>query len=998
MKALISTLALLLAASPAIAQYRFDAWTTETGLPQNSVTSLIQSRDGYLWLGTSGGLVRFDGVKFTVLDSEPTSGLRSVRIHALAEDPSGALWIATEHGGLTRYVNGTFTTFQSRDGLPTNNLQTVFADSRGTVWVGTRRGLVRFKDGQFTTFTTADGLPGDFIIAIAEHDQGLWLGTDRGLVRMTDGGFRTLTVRDGLPSNVVWAIEPARDGSLWVGTEGGLACLRSGRVAVYTTAHGLPSDDARRLLEDRSGHIWVGTEGGVARLFPATADDGNGAPGRAAVVSFATDSGLSDTTIRSLLEDFEGNIWIGTNTGGLNRLKPRQVSAIGREEGLPGDGVVPITEGADGSLWIGMTCGGLVRYQDGLVTTYGIKDGLPNDCVWSLQPTRDGGLWIGTWGGGLTRRDKDGRFTTYQESNSQLASNEVLALYEARDGALWVGTTAGLHVVRDGSFTTYRRQNGLVHDDVRFITEDREGAVWVGTPAGASRFKDGAFTNVTIANGLSSDFVRAIHQSEDGTLWFGTYGGGLNRLKDGRFTHYTIRQGMFENIVSRILEDDDGYFWMTGNKGIARVRRAELDDLAEGRTSSITSVAFGVGDGMKSSECNGGGQPAGWRSRDGRLWLPTARGVVSLDPRRIQRSEVLPPVVIERVLVDRSDRDLRAAIAVRPGQGDVEIHYTGLSFTAPEYVRFRYKLDDLDRDWTDAGTRRAAYYSHLPAGRYTFRVMAANRDGVWNTAGVATLGFQVLPPFYETWWFTTLAVAVVGGLLFVAHDRRVRRLKRARAQQEAFSQRLIESQEGERKRIAAELHDSLSQTLVVIKNRALLSLKAPDDREKTLEQIDEIAEAATHAIDEIKEISYNLRPYHLDRLGLTNAIEAMVDKVSGANGLRFTTHLDSLDGVFAKSSEINVYRIVQEGVTNIVKHAGASEAAVTITKAQHAVVITLRDNGCGFVPNGSHPSGFGLIGIAERARLLGGEPLIESAPGMGTTITITLATGGEHGQ
>jgi signal transduction histidine kinase len=571
----------------------------------------------------------------------------------------------------------------------------------------------------------------------------------------------------------------------------------------------------------------------------------------------------------------------------------------------------------------------------------------------------------------------------------------VLALYEDRRGALWIGTSAGLNRLKDGKFTVYRHQDGLVHDDVRFITEDREGALWIGTTAGASRFKDGVFTNYTIANGLSSDFVRAIHQTADGTMWFGTYGGGLNRLKNGRFAHYTIHQGMFENIVSRILEDDRGNFWMTGNKGIVRVRRAELDDLAEGRTSSITSVAFGVGDGMRSSECNGGGQPAGWKGRDGRLWLPTARGVVSLDPGRIQLSDVLPPVVIEQVLVDREARQPGAPIVIPPGQRDVEIHYTGLSFTAPEYVRFRYRLNDLDQDWIDAGTRRVAYYSHLPPGRYGFSVMAANRDGVWNTAAVATLGFQVLPPFYDTWWFRALAVAGVSGLLFVAHEHRVRRLKRAQAQQEAFSRQLIESQESERTRIAAELHDSLSQTLVVIKNRALLSLREPD-HDKTLEQIDEIAEAATHAIDEIREISYNLRPHQLDRLGLTNAIDAMIDKMSDANGLRFSKHLDTLDGVFPKTAEINVYRIVQEGVTNIVKHARASEADVTITTQPHTVVITLRDNGQGFAVDGSGHSGFGLIGLAERARLLGGQPVIESVSGRGTTVRVTLARGGQH--
>jgi signal transduction histidine kinase/ligand-binding sensor domain-containing protein len=922
----------------------------------------------------------------------------------MTEDRSGVLWIATQHGGLSKYVAGRVTTYRTSEGLPTDNIERIHADRQANIWLGTAVGLIRYDGARFTTFTVADGLPANHIRAIAADDAGrLWVGTDRGLACYAEGRFTTLTTRDGLPDDQVRDLLAARDGSLWVATLDGLARRRAGKMRVYTTDDGLPSNTVLRLHEGHGGQIWIGTPAGIASLTLKPAEQ---------VVALDAHDGLSDNETRALLEDREGNLWVGTLTGGLNRLKKRQLTAYGREEGLPGDTVVPIAEDSEGSIWIGMTCGGLVRYRDGRFTTFAASDGLPNDCVWSLYPDPDGTLWIGTWGGGLTRRDRDGRFATYTAANSALPNDEVLAIFRDRRGSLWIGTTAGLVRFRDGEFTVFRQKDGLVHDDVRFITEDREGAIWIGTTSGASRYMGGTFTNYTTANGLSANFVRAIHQTDDGTMWFGTYGGGLDRLAHGRFTHITVRQGMFENVVSRILEDRHGNFWMTGNKGIARVRRAELDDLAHGRIASITSVAFGVGDGMTTSECNGGGQPAGWQGRDGRLWIPTARGVVMLDPQRIALSEVVPPVVIEQVLVDRVNRDMRAPIGVPAGPGALEIHYTGLSFTAPEYLRFRFRLTGFEGDWTDAGTRRTAYYSHLPAGDYTFQVMAANREGVWDESAVAALKFSVLPPFYQTWWFTPLLAAVAGGLLFVAHERRVRRLKRARIEQEAFSQQLIESQEADRKRIAAELHDSLSQTLVVIKNRALLSLQAPDDHEKALEQIDEIAAAATHAIDEVREISYNLRPYHLDRLGLTNAIDVMIDKVSSGQGPRFTRALDPLDGAFPKPAEINVYRIVQEGVTNIVKHSGASEASVTIERGPREVVITLRDNGCGFVRDGRRgspapgsieghgaaPSGFGLIGMAERARLLGGELVIDSTPGAGSTVRLTIGVSHSDGQ
>jgi ligand-binding sensor domain-containing protein/signal transduction histidine kinase len=1000
---IVAVAAVLLVASGASAQYRIDAWTTETGLPQNSVTSLLQTRDGYLWMGTTGGLVRFDGVTFTVQATGAPGGLQSVRISSLLEDGEGGLWIGTEHGGLVRYRGGSFHAFTTADGLPTNGVSFIARDHQHRLWLATVDGLVRFENGRFTTYTMADGLPADPVTQIvSDRDGHVWFGTSRGLVKYAGGRFTIVTTRDGLPDDSVQTLLAGRDGSLWAGTsESGLARIRDGRVTRFASSDGLPSDRIRYLLEDRSGHLWVGTDQGLARAEIRSLDE-TGSTATPAYgqrfVAYTTRDGLSDNVIRSILEDREGNLWVGTNTGGVNRLKAQHVVAFGRPEGLPGDGVVPITEDADGTVWIGMTCGGLVRYARGAFTTYGKADGLPNDCVWSLLAGRDGHLWIGTWGGGLIRRDRSGHLTVYREGASGLVSDAVLALHEDRHGALWVGTGSGLNRLKDGAFTTYRRAEGLVADDVRFITEDRAGALWIGTTGGASRFASGAFTNYTTAQGLSADFVRAIIETDDGAVWFGTYGGGLNRLKDGRISQVTMRHGMFENIVSRILEDDLGNFWMTGNNGIVRVSRAELDEVADGRKAFLNAIPYGPGDGMRSSECNGGGQPAGWRTRDGRLWFPTARGVAVIDPRRIRLNEVVPPVAIEQVLVNREERSPGTEVVVPPGPAALEIRYTGLSFTAPEHVRFRYRLADLDEDWTDAGTRRTAYYSHLPPGRYTFSVMAANRDGVWNTAGVATQPLRVLPPFYRTWWSTALAAAMLAALLVVAHDRRVRRFKRERAEQDALSRRLIDSQETERKRIAAELHDSLSQALAVIRNRALVALSAPENQERAVEHLEEIAEATARAIDEVREISYNLRPYHLDRLGLTKAILVMIDRVAVAHHLRFTTDVDDLDGAFPADAAIGVYRIVQEAVSNAVKHADASAIHVAVKWSARAVTIAVYDNGRGFdAAEARGAAGFGLVGMAERVRQLGGSLSIESRPGAGTAVRAMLDTSHGHG-
>jgi signal transduction histidine kinase len=531
--------------------------------------------------------------------------------------------------------------------------------------------------------------------------------------------------------------------------------------------------------------------------------------------------------------------------------------------------------------------------------------------------------------------------------------------------------------------------------DVRFITEDRQGALWLGGVSGMSRFKDGVFTNYTTEQGLSNNYVRDIYEDADGTLWVGTYGGGLNRFKDGRFTHITTREGLFDNIVSRILEDENGNFWMSCNRGIYRASRKELNDLAEGRVKAINSVSYGVADGMKSNETNGGGQPAGWKDLEGKLWFPTVKGVVRIDPDNFNR--LPPPVVIEQVLVDKTAADSHQSIRLRPGQSDLEIHYTGLSLTAPEKVRFRYRLEGYDRDWVDARERRVAYYTNISPGTYAFRVMAANNDGVWSTQD-ATIQVVVVPPFWRTWWFISLSVFAIAAIAFLLYRRRIGQLERAHAAQEAFSRRLIESQENERKRIAAELHDSLGQELLIIKNRAALGLKLLEDADRTREQIEQIAGTASQAIAGVRQIAYNLRPYHLDEIGLTQSLEELVERISGSCPVSFAARIDYIDDLCPKDSAINLYRIVQEGINNVVKHSGATEAKLLISRSPREVEVLIEDDGQGFNPAGdaARRPGFGLTGLAERARILGGTLSVDSAPGRGTVLKLRIPVRDGH--
>ncbi len=530
-------------------------------------------------------------------------------------------------------------------------------------------------------------------------------------------------------------------------------------------------------------------------------------------------------------------------------------------------------------------------------------------------------------------------------------------------------------------------------DDVKVIHESTDAAgqsvLWIGTSGGLARLEDGRFTSFTTADGLAGNRVRSIYEDADGTLWIGTYDDGLSRFRDGTFFNYRTEQGLYNNGVFQILEDRHANFWISSNKGIYRVSRRELNEMAEGRRSRITSVAFGKADGMLNSECNGGRQPAGLVARDGRLWFPTMGGVVVVDPEAAPVNPLPPPVLIESVMLERAAVEFGQGVRVGPGQRDLEIAYTGLSLIKSDQVRFRYKLEGLNDDWVEAGTRRVAYFPYLSPGTYTFRVIAANSDGIWNDAGAA-LRVVVAAPFYRTTWFITLVVLGMAATGHLAYRSRIAQMRRRQDEQAAFSRRLIESQEAERKRIAAELHDSLGQSLLVIKNRALLGGMSPDDQGTAKEQFDEISLAASQAIDEARRIAYDLRPYHLDRLGLTQSLEEMIERVAASTSIRFTVNLPLLDGVFSKEGEAIFYRIVQESVSNIVKHSGTSEAVVAIRREEDAVTLTIRDNGKGFSTAGSSGSGgFGLIGLAERVQMLGGTYALDTAPGRGTAITVT---------
>ncbi len=986
-----------------LGRYQLYVWQDQHGLPQNGVLSIARTRDGYLWLGTVEGAARFDGVRFTVFDSNNTNEIRSSQITALLEDHAGNLWLGTNVGGLNRYRDGRFTLFTTQQGLSNDQIRCLFEDHAGDLWIGTfGGGLNRFSDGRFSALTARDGLPSDQVWAIAEDQKGaIWIGTGNGLARFKDGRFTVFTTRDGLARNTVYALCLDRAGDLWVGSDSGkVSRFKDGRFTVYDLS-GVSRNRITTIYEDRNGIIWVGTAGdGLYQL-----NDGR-------FTAWTTKDGLPSNRVLTIYHDPDGDLWVGTEDSGVCQLRDGRFRVYTKADGLPSDFARAIYEDTAGNLWVGTVGGGLGKFRAGVFTVYTTKDGLPSNTINSISEDAAGTLWFN----GVSRY-KDGRFTNWAAKEGLSPHGVTVALAD-RAGNLWMGTSnSGLNRFRDGHFTTFTTRDGLADNYIVSLFEDRSGNLWIGTlNGGVSRFRDGSFATWTTKDGLGSNHVLAFFEDRTGTLWIGTHGGGLTRLKDGKLTTITVKDGLYDNLAFQILldrEDESGNLWMSCNKGIYRASLKELNDFADGRIPRVTSFAYGVADGMLSRECNGA-NPAGWKTRDGRLWFPTIRGVVVIDP---QNRDLQPPLVaIESVTLDRVAlpiEELARRIQIGPGQANLEIQYTGLSWSRPAQIKFKYQLLGLDKTWVEAGTRRTAYYPHLPPGEYTFKVIADNGEGVWNMTG-KELRIIVLPPFYRTWWFLTLVALSVVGMIVFAYQYRVRQLERAQEAQQAFSRLLIASQESERKRIASELHDSLGQTLAIIKNRALLGGSASTDLESAKEQFSSIAAQSTQAIDEAKEISYNLRPYLLDRLGLSKALESMIRKVADSSGIRFTIEISEVDGLFAPDEEINLYRIAQECLNNIIKHSGASAAAVRLRREQDWVELVVSDDGKGFsiadwesrvadwkaaeLPGGENPQspirkpqiggGFGLMGIRERARLFQAVPTLLSTPGEGTTITI----------
>ena len=941
-----------------------DHWTNENGLPVNSIRGVCQGPEGYLWLATYDGLVRFDGVRFVQFNKSNSDGILSDRFFRLICGRAGDFWAPTEGQGITHYSNGRFRTYTERDGLVSNAFDRLMEDQAGNVWILSQNRVHRW-DRRTDRFIPLDRseypydrplLSAGLLVSPGFEPSlpGFYSRDAEGLHIFEYG--RKVDYRIPREWHLADDVHRSSDGTLWLKLANGKAAqISGGRWSQLPPGQAVP-------VNGRTSDDQLAGPAGWSQMLAT--------PGLIPPVDYR----------RAVMQDREGNIWVGTEIYGLYRLRGRRIDALSVEEGLPGKNIYPVFQSRDGAVWIGSISSGICRYSNGRFSNF-----LPGFFISSLGEDREGRLWIN----GNPYQYLNGHLTPL--AGGVGTSVGIKATHEDRRGKMWVGGPNGLrHREADGSWQLLSRKDGLAGDDIEVIADARGGGIWAGGIGGLSYVgEDRRIRAWTERDGLPSNHVRGLYEDSAGVLWIGTYDGGLGRLERDHLTRYSVRDGLFDNGAFQILEDQRGNLWVSCNRGIYRVNKQQLNDFAAGRTHSLTSFPYGRQDGMKNAECNGGFSPAGFKGQDGRLWFPTQDGVAIVDPEKFPLSPTPPPVLIESVLIDQTAMPIDQPIRIHPGQENLEIQYTGLRLSNSAQIRFRYQIVSLDRGWVDVGLRRTAYYQHLPPGSYVFRVTAAMADGAWNDQS-AELQIVMLPAYYQTWWFRSLGVLALASVLWWYWRSRIGQWERDRAARQTFSRQLIASQENERKRIAGELHDSLGQRLVVIKNRALLVLQRRDSLNSWFgEQVEAISAEVSEAVREVKEISYDLRPYRLDRLGLTTALQGMIETAANSSGIQFATEIDNLDAVLPGQTEINFYRIVQECVNNILRHSDATQASILIKRSAERLDLVVKDNGRGFTPGDGH-QGFGLAGIRERTQLLAGKLDLQSVPGQGTTVTIVI--------
>ncbi len=958
-------------------EYLIRQWTSNDGLPQNSVIAMAQTTDGYLWMATFGGLARFDGVRFEVFDPDRFPGLESYYLY-LAADRENGLWLSRSDGAASVFSAGKLRRLTEADGLPRGEVSKIEVARDGSVWAGTMSGrLFRRTAGKFAEVAPAPepdwGHMWNFVF---DQAGAIWSET-RGQLRRWNGQRweRVELPAAGIASS---AIFPNSDGSTLVMDRhsGVMHRWQAGSLSrFFESPPSIVLNGSPTRTSD--GTFWF-LSGGVFRRHPQS---GNWS-------RVSDNSVLAHTTYRSAFEDREGSLWLGTDGAGLFRLRRRSVQALPTATSDTHPIVLSVAGTADGTVFAAVHGRGVHRLTGNRFAALHLPPALDDrQLAWCLQGAPHGGAWIGTYGQGVVHLAADGI------SARQFRPDQVPGVLDGPQGAVlvdslgqvWVGGEQGLCRRAGDQFRLWASTNGLPKGTIEALAEADQGAVWVGSQRGLTRFEEGNVRAFTKADGLAHDHARSLFRDADSTLWIG--GGGLTRYQGGRFAAIREADGLPVETVKSIIADNLGFLWWGTPRGVFRCAKAELDDFCEGRRKHIEPTRFDLADGMPSNECSGY-QSGAWKGPDGRLWFATMNGVAVIDPANLPKNPVAPPVVIESVTADGKVRETVAGkVVVPPGTFLTEFTFTALSFVAPERNRFRCRLVGYEEEFRDVGTARSAAYTRLRPGSYTLRVIAANSDGLWNETG-AQLAVTVTPFFWETTAFRLGAGAA--GLLLLAAT--VRWLSQRRLRLQVAELERDQAVNRERARIARNMHDDVGASLTQIGLLSELARRQLQDSAGTASRLDELGNLSRDVVRNLDAMVWTVDPEHDTVAGLVEYLAGFAQEYVAPAGWACRLDLPPKlpnDPIPAPTRH-HVLLLVKEALNNALKHSGATEVTLRAAVDGSTLRLELADNGHGFDPATSGRFSDGLGNMRERARLAGGRCEISSAPGQGTRVVLNL--------
>ena len=961
---LVCLLVLAFAAAPASINgtgYGYRVWRVEDGLPQNRIRALSQTPDGYLWIGTTEGLARFDGVRFAVFDRSNTPAMYDDGILTLRLSSDGALWIGTEGGGLVRYRDGVFRHFGSSEGLTNGFVRAIFEDSRTNLWVGTDRGFFRRDGERFVRLDGTSAIPNATVPSIAEDAEGrIWAVSPQGMLTVVDG--RLSYARPGCDTSRIRGLRQSRSGSPWVMWTQGASHLRDGCAGKDLL---LPDVPVHTIKEDDEGSVWFGTTGrGLFRQV-----DGRPVP-------FSPAPNLPDGSVNTIFEDSQRNLWLGCDEG-LVLLSLSSVTTVAGAQGLEHDDVLTVYSSPAGELWVTTLDGRVYRIADGIAKPYRLPYPAMNLQIRTVFQDRSGSLWFGTFLGGVVRQT--GSATTVYTAKDGLKARAVRQIIEDRQGNIWIGLGGGFTRWNGSSFRHYYLEDGLSYPSVRCMMLDNRGDLLVGTDGGVNRVHDGSIVRDREFAAVAKEKIWAMYQDDSGTLWMGTQGGGLLRLKSGALTRYTRANGLPSNSIFQILDDRHGNLWMSTSSGVISAERTELDSAAADKAPLIHITPYGTAEGMITSQMNGGIQPAGTRTPSGDLWFASTKGAVRINPVIVPGRRPMP-VLIEKLMADSQAIPILSHVSIPSGHGRLEIDFTLCDLASSQRVSFRYKLEGFDDNWMPAGRTRSANYTNLPPGDYRFHVIASD-PGWAPKASEAWLALTLLPTFYDTKTFYALCALALGTVIWAGFA--------LYARQTRIRYGIVLA---ERTRLAREMHDTVIQGCVGTDTllEAAAGFRSVDPAEAN-QLVDEARVQIKKTLEEARQAVWDLRhPEASD-----SSIPVLFDlarKLGDKHGIQIDTEITGA-GALTPDIDRTILLVGREAVSNAVAHAHASRIGIRLSYGPASVKLEVTDNGRGFMAQREESLGrrhFGLIGMRERAESAGGSFAIQSSPGAGTRVTATL--------